>query len=97
MTQLTQEWILIVYFWLWFNSATQWLKCQFSTCCPISGSVFIYLSIYVYIIIFVVVDKQKNTTPATTSPRNKNLNLLVRINFLNLFLHFYLNKNWNIY
>jgi hypothetical protein len=38
-------------------------------------------------------DKQKNTTPATTSPRNENFNLLVRINFLNLFLHFYLNKN----
>ena len=38
-------------------------------------------------------DKQKYTTPATTSPQNKNLNLLVRINFLNLFLHFYLNKN----
>jgi hypothetical protein len=45
-----------MYFWLWFNSATQWLKCQFSTCCPISGSVFIYLFIYVYIINFVVVD-----------------------------------------
>jgi hypothetical protein len=33
-----------------------------------------------------------------SSPRNENLNLLVRIKFLNLlYIHIYLNKNWKIY